>query len=257
IFLNMMVFFKYYIIAGCLIFNCTEQAKASINTNIFSGFSVLFSCNDTTDLTANDSLFNNLRLGKLGLGRVAYDYAMLGFNVLKAKGKLSNTDIISIADMSIPSSKKRLFVIDLKKRKLLFLTYVAHGKNSGLDKTLYFSNAPESNKSSLGFYTTLKTYQGSHGYSLRLAGQEIGFNNNAEERDIVVHAADYVTAGVVKSQGYLGRSLGCPALSPAIFKPIINSIKNGSCLFIYGNDGKYITNSKMLKQKPELKSDRD
>lgn len=154
--------------------------------------------------------------------------------------------------MTTPSSKKRLFVIDLEKEKLLYVTYVAHGRNSGLDKTLYFSNKAESNKTSLGFYVTSVTYNGSHGYSMRLEGQEIGFNNNAKERDIVVHSADYVSETVVKSQGYLGRSLGCPALSPAIYKSVINKIKNGTCLFIYGNNAQYITNSKLLKQPVKL-----
>lgn len=210
---------------------------------------------DTTVLTKEDKLFDSLHLGKLGLGHRAYDYAMLGYKVLKAKGKLANDKILTIADMSLPSSKKRLFVIDVKNYKLLFVTYVAHGKNTGLDKSLYFSNEPESNKSSVGFYTTLGTYSGTHGYSLRLEGQEIGFNNNALERDIVVHSADYVDEGVVKSQGYLGRSLGCPALSPAIYKQVIEKIKNRSCLFIYGNDASYISNSKLLKQPVKLKKD--
>ncbi len=203
---------------------------------------------DTTILTKSDSLFNNLHLGKLGLGRVAYDYAMLGYNVLSKKGKLKNKNILTIADMSTPSRSKRLFVIDIKNQKLLFVTYVAHGKNSGLDKTLFFSNNADSYMSSVGFYITIGTYNGLHGYSLRLNGQEIGFNNNALEREIVMHSADYVNESVVKSQGYLGRSLGCPALSPAIYKSVINKIKNGTCLFIYGNDGKYISNSKFLKQ---------
>ncbi len=214
--------------------------------------SAILHYNDTTILTHSDSLFNKLHLGKLGLGRRAYDYAMLGYKVLKAKGKLSSDDILTIADMTTPSSKKRLFVIDLEKEKLLYVTYVAHGRNSGLDKTLYFSNKPESNKTSLGFYVTSATYDGSHGYSMRLEGQEIGFNNNAMERDIVVHSADYVSETVVKSQGYLGRSLGCPALSPAIYKSVINKIKNGTCLFIYGNNAQYITNSKLLKQPVKL-----
>ena len=91
---------------------------------------------DTARLTKNDILFDNLSLGKLGLGRRAYDYAMLGYNVLKAKGKLSNPNILSIADMSLPSGKKRFFVIDVKNSKVLFVTYVAHGKNTGLDKSL-------------------------------------------------------------------------------------------------------------------------
>jgi hypothetical protein len=202
--------------------------------------------------THEDLLFSTLNLGKLGLGRRAFDYAMLGYNVLKAKGKLSNERILAIADMSLPSGKKRFFVIDVKNSKLLFVTYVAHGRNSGLDKTLYFSNEHESFKSSVGFYVTLATYSGKHGYSMRLEGQEIGFNNNALERDIVVHSADYVSESVVKSQGYVGRSLGCPALSPEIYKPIIEKIKNGACLFVYGNDSKYITNSRIIKQEPRL-----
>lgn len=194
-------------------------------------------------------LFDSLELGKLGLARRAYDYAILGYKALRAKGLLGNDEVLSIADMTLPSSKKRFFVIDVKKYRLLFVTYVAHGKNTGLDKSLFFSNEPESNKSSVGFYTTENTYSGAHGYSLRLDGHEIGFNSNAESRDIVVHSANYVGEAVVKSQGYLGRSLGCPALSPEIYKQVIEKIKNGTCLFVYGNDSKYIMNSKLLKQK--------
>lgn len=207
---------------------------------------------DTSTLTKYDSLFNSLRLGKLGLGRRAFDYAVIGYNVLKAKGKLRSPNILTIADMSTPSSRKRLFVLDMKNSKLLFVTYVAHGRNSGLEKTLHFSNEAESNKSSVGFYLTAETYSGGHGYSMRLEGQEIGFNNNARRRDIVIHGADYVSAAVVKSQGYLGRSLGCPALAPEVYQPIIDRIKNGSCLFIHGNDSKYIVNSQLLKRSMRL-----
>lgn len=193
-------------------------------------------------------LFESLNLAKLGLGRRAFDYAMLGFDKLKQQRMLKNDKIISIIDFTLPSNKKRLFVIDLENYRLLFVTYVAHGRNSGLDKALYFSNEPQSNKSSVGFYTTKATYSGAHGYSMRLEGREAGFNDNAESRDIVMHNADYVSEDVARSQGYIGRSLGCPALSPKIYKDVINKIKNGTCLFIYGNDNKYITNSKYLKQ---------
>ena len=203
---------------------------------------------DTALDAFNHALFAKLNLGKLGLGRRAYDCAMIGYNILKAKGKLKNDDILSIIDMSNPSGKKRFFVIDVEKQELLFVTYVAHGRNTGLDKALFFSNEPESHKSSVGFYVTLSTYNGKHGYSMRLEGQEIGFNNKALDRDIVVHSADYVKESVVKSQGYLGRSLGCPALSPELNKTIISKIKDGTCLFIYGNDYKYLNNSKLLRQ---------
>ena len=209
---------------------------------------------DTNKDATNNLLFDSLHLGKLGLGRRAYEYAMLGYHVLKAKGNLANDKIISIADMSAPSRKKRFFVIDIKNYKLLFVTYVAHGKKSGVDQTLYFSNEPESYKTSVGFYITSSVYVGKHGYSMRLEGKEIGFNNNAMERDIVMHSADYVSETVVKSQGYLGRSLGCPALSMEVYRPIIDKIKNGSCLFIYGNDSKYIINSGMLKRPIKLQN---
>lgn len=240
------LFLKYMVIIFSFQLN---KSRAYINNDVpqTSHFYI-----DTTELSQADKLFDSLKLGRLGLGRRAYEYAMLGYNVLKAKGKLLNSNILSIADMSLPSSKKRFFVIDVKKAKLLFVTYVAHGKNTGLDKSLYFSNQQESNKTSVGFYTTLATYSGGHGYSLRLEGHEIGFNNNALERAIVMHSADYVDETVVKSQGYLGRSLGCPALSPEIYKQVINKIKNGSCLFIYGNDNNYIINSKLLKRPVRL-----
>jgi hypothetical protein len=196
----------------------------------------------------NASLFEELNLGKQGLARRAFEYALVGYNYLKSKQKLRNPHLLSIVDFTLPSSKKRLFVLDLKNRKTLYVTYVAHGRNSGVDKALYFSNEPESFKSSVGFYTTLGTYQGKHGYSLRMEGNEKGFNDKANERDIVMHSADYVDDNWIKSQGYIGRSLGCPALSPKIYKAIIDKIKNGSCFFVYGHDSRYITESKFLKQ---------
>ncbi|MBI3883342.1 MAG: murein L,D-transpeptidase catalytic domain family protein [Sphingobacteriales bacterium] len=170
-------------------------------------------------------VFDSLRLGRLGMARIGFDYAMLGYNKLRKEGLLTNDNIITIIDFSLTSDKKRMFIIDLKNYKLLFLTYVAHGKNSGQDFALYFSNQPESFKSSIGFYITKETYSGIHGYSLKLHGYEKDYNDNAEERAIVIHSADYVSELLIKQQGYIGRSLGCPALAPSIYKSIINRIK--------------------------------
>ena len=194
-------------------------------------------------------LFDNLNLGRLGMARTAYDYAMIGFAKLSETAKIKNRGIITIIDYTLPSNKKRFFVIDVKNQKLLFATYVAHGRNSGLDMVTSFSNEPESYKSSIGFFTTKGTYAGLHGYSLRLQGLEPGFNDHAEAREIVIHSADYVTKQVVHSQGYCGRSLGCPALPPDVYKNVISKIKNGSCLFIFGNDSHYFANSKLLREK--------
>ncbi len=155
---------------------------------------------------------------------------------------------MTIVDFSLPSSAKRLFVIDLENRKILYNTYVAHGRNSGKEYANSFSNAPESNKSSLGFYITKETYNGAHGYSLKLEGEEKGINDNALSRAIVMHSADYVNKNLISSQGYIGRSLGCPAIPKDVYKPIIETIKDGSCLFIYGNNTTYAYKSTVLRE---------
>lgn len=192
------------------------------------------------------SMYDSLRLGSLGLGRQVFDYAMKGFNFMKEMGTLKNDHIISIVDFSKPSSQKRLFIIDLKNYKVLFNTYVAHGMQSGKEFANQFSNTPQSNKSSPGFYETLDTYMGGNGYSLRLQGIEHGINDNANRRAIVLHGAPYVDERLIHTQGYIGRSWGCPAVPARLSKPIIDNIKNGTCLFIYSPQKNYIARSKIL-----------
>ncbi len=194
------------------------------------------------------SLYDSLHLGEQGLSREAFDYALQGYEMLKTSGKLKNDRILSIVDFSLASSKKRLFVIDLSNNEVLFNTYVAHGRNSGREKAVKFSNQPESFMSSLGFYITGDTYSGKHGFSLRLLGEEKGINDNANSRAIVMHSAAYVSEGVAKMQGFVGRSLGCPALPEELNKPIIDKIKNGSCLFLYSPDQYYVAHSAILKK---------
>jgi len=152
---------------------------------------------------------------------------------------------ISIIDYSKPSTDKRLFVIDLNLKNLVFHTYVAHGKNTGENNANKFSNKPNSNMSSLGFYKTAETYYGKNGYSLRLDGLEKGINNKARDRSIVMHGANYVSKNFIDKYGKLGRSLGCPALPVNEAEAIINSIANGYCLFIYGKDKTYSRTSKI------------
>ena len=204
------------------------------------------STEDQSVLNTNDVLYGNLDLQDLGLSKQTFDYAMKGFNLLLEQGRVENENIISIVDFSMPSSKKRLFVIDLKQVKVVFNTYVAHGVNSGAAMAREFSNTPESLKSSLGFYQTQQTYLGGHGYSLKLEGLEKGINDNANSRDIVIHAADYVTEDFIKARGYIGRSWGCPALPEKLNKPIINKIKGGTCLFLFSPDKAYLSKSKII-----------
>jgi hypothetical protein len=193
-------------------------------------------------------LYSSLKLDSLQLSPEAFNYGLQGYRELMEKGEIKNDHILSIVDFSLPSSKKRLFVIDLDKGKLLFNTFVSHGRNSGTDMATRFSNDLNSFRSSPGFYVTGDTYKGEHGYSLRLDGKEEGINDNAFARSIVMHAADYVNESVIKMKGYLGRSLGCPAVPPSLHKAIINTIKNGSCLFLYSPDSAYISHSKIIGQ---------
>jgi hypothetical protein len=201
----------------------------------------------SNNILSTNKIYDSLKLASIGLTKQVFDCAMKGFEYLKEKGKFANDNIISIADLSKSSCKKRLFVIDLKNYKVLFNTYVAHGMNSGQEFAKQFSNVPESNKTSLGFYETGDTYNGKHGYSLHLLGMERGINDNAYRRDIVIHAADYVNENFINTKGYLGRSEGCPALPEKQHTQIINKIKNGTCLFIFGEDRNYFQRSALLK----------
>ncbi len=165
-------------------------------------------------------------------------------------GKLENdlkSPLLTVIDFSLPSTQKRLWVIDPAKGLILHHSVVAHGRNSGELLAKNFSNQPESFQSSLGFYKTAETYQGKHGYSLRLDGLEKGFNDQARNRAIVIHGADYAKEEFAKSTGRLGRSLGCPALPPELSAKVIDLIKDGSLLFIYGNDESYLQKSYLLQ----------
>lgn len=190
------------------------------------------------------SVYDSLHLNLKGLSQQAFDFAKQGLNRLIEEGKLLNDSIVSIVDFSKPSSEKRLFILDLKNYKVLFNTLVAHGRNSGREIATYFSNQNSSFMSSPGFYITKETYEGKNGYSLKLEGIERGINDNAFERGIVIHGADYVCDAYVNSQGYIGRSQGCPAVPVQMNRPIINTIKNGTCLFVYHPS--YINRSSVL-----------
>ncbi len=189
----------------------------------------------------DNPLYNELGLEEAGLAQTVFEYAITG------RRNLGNRHpVLTIADMSQPSTQKRLYVIDLKARKLLFNTYVAHGRNSGGLIPERFSNTPSSWQTSLGFYRTLGTYKGKHGLSLQLKGLEKGFNTNVQDRNIVLHGANYVCEDTVRLKGRLGWSEGCPAVPYALSKPIILAVKDGSCLFVYAPNEDYLKKSVYL-----------
>ncbi len=236
---------KAYVLPFLVLTSLFSLKVSSIGTK---STGIIITTTAPAKISATEMLYDQLSLSALGLSQEAYHYALQGYDLLLREGKLHNQHILSIVDFSLPSTRKRLFVIDLTKKKLLFNSLVSHGRNSGVEMATDFSNAPESYKSSLGFYVTGKTYRGEHGYSLKLEGEEDGINSNAMERGIVMHAANYVDEKLAHLQGYIGRSLGCPAIPVKLHKKIIQSIRNGSCLFIYSPDQNYLLSSKMLQQ---------
>jgi hypothetical protein len=196
---------------------------------------------------ANDDIYTTVNLADTGLSRDVFDMAIKGLGKLDLNGKLQNAGIVTIVDYSQSSNKKRLYVIDLKNKKLLFNTYVAHGRNTGEEFANSFSNVEGSYKSSLGFYVTQHPITGSHtGFSLLIDGVEKGFNDHAVQRAIIMHAAEYATENFIKKFGRLGRSYGCPSVPPEMNKPIIDAIKGGTCLFLYNPDKDYLSKSALL-----------
>lgn len=181
------------------------------------------------------SLYNVAGLAAAGLDYQVFLKGLTGYQNLKDLKVIPATKaILSVVDLSLPSTQKRLWVIDLDAHKMLFNTLVAHGRGSGEKMAETFSNMPESNQSSVGFYTTAEVYTGKHGRSLRLDGLDAGLNHNARGRAIVVHGAEYVSQDVINATGRLGRSQGCPALPMDMFSDIINDIKDNTLLFING-----------------------
>ncbi|MHB9336312.1 murein L,D-transpeptidase catalytic domain family protein [Fusobacterium polymorphum] len=173
-----------------------------------------------------------------------FQKAYLGYVQISHK----NPGVLIIIDYTKPSNEERFYVLDLNKKKLVYSTRVAHSKNSGLEIPLEFSDDPNSYQSSLGFFVTLGEYNGAYGYSLRLKGLEENINANAEDRAIVIHGGDIVEDEYIKKFGFAGRSLGCPVLPNSLTREIIDFIKHGRVLFIYGNDEEYIDESTYLSR---------
>jgi len=199
----------------------------------FSDFSVqqVPEASDTVMIAWKDKLIDSC-----GIPEPALNMAMNGYNWLKSENLLKNDSLITIIDFSSASTSKRFFILDVKNKQVIKNTWVAHGIQSGENLAESFSNKHSSNKSSLGLYVTRETYEGKHGFSLRLDGMTEGLNDNARERAIVIHGADYVSKDFIQETGRLGRSYGCPALPSTEVNQIIEFIKEGSCLFIYHPD---------------------
>lgn len=182
-------------------------------------------------------------LGDSTINYDAFYLGLKGYYVLKAQKKLKNPRVLTIIDFSRSANEDRFYLIDLLEGKLLLKSLVAHGRNTGMEYAIKFSNKPESYQSSLGFFLTGEAYTGEHGLSLRLDGAEKMINDNARKRAIVIHGAEYVSQSFMDAYGRIGRSLGCPALPVEAISKVVNTIKNGSCIFAYYPDQRYMRSS--------------
>ncbi|MBZ4036943.1 murein L,D-transpeptidase catalytic domain family protein [Flavobacterium sp. 17A] len=199
--------------------NATEKTIAKVeNVTVDSKIESVYSALNS----------NNFKMPELK----TFSEALKGFYLLKERGVIKK-NILTLIDFSLSSNTKRLWVIDLTTNTILYNSLVAHGRNTGEEFASAFSNLNSSFKSSLGFYATGEIYQGKHGASLRLDGLENGVNDNARERGVVMHGADYVSESFIRDHKRLGRSQGCPALPVGITNEIIQLIKDKSCLYIY------------------------
>jgi len=184
--------------------------------------------------------YENLQLERHGLSFDVFEKAYTGYLNLQYSDKVrSDASVLSIADFSISSKKKRLWIVDLDKGELLMNTWVSHGRGSGGDIATDFSNTVNSHQSSLGFYVTGEVYYGKHGRSLRLDGMDQGFNSRARERAIVVHGASYVSAQAIKNLNRLGLSHGCPAVPLELTDQIIDIVKDKTVLYVHADEPKY------------------
>lgn len=224
------MFYKIFSPVLFLILSFSTSKNYSPEPKILSP-NILVNVSNSNDKV--ETIYKNLHSNQFALPKLeSFSQALKGFYILKEKG-LIQKDILTLVDFSLSSNMKRLWVIDLSTNTILYNSLVAHGRNTGQEFANSFSNVSKSFKSSLGFYATGEIYNGKHGLSLKLDGLEKGINDNARERGVVMHAANYVSNSFIKNSKRLGRSQGCPAIPEELSKDIINAIKNKSCFFIY------------------------
>ncbi|UUY09733.1 murein L,D-transpeptidase catalytic domain family protein [Pseudomonas sp. J452] len=200
--------------------------------------------------TANDQLIKDLARVAPGLNQQALRHAVAAMQCAVNHGAEAASRL-AVIDYSQPSTARRLWIFDLQRKRLLLSDYVAHGRRSGENFAQSFSNREGSYQSSLGLFRTAESYRGKHGYSLRMDGLEPGLNDLARERAIVIHGASYVDPRLVRSQGRIGRSLGCPAVRPQVARMVVDKLKGGQFLFAWHSDRRWLRNSAYLDCKPQ------
>lgn len=239
--------FTFALFVNIIVIFC--EPWSTMNT-ILSLIAIAFFASNLTSSTTSfakpafdlNSETNRLSHAAPQLNQKVLKLALAAYRKANVRGAVKKP-VLTVIDYSLPSSKQRMWIFDLHRDRLLLNTYVAHGRNSGMDVPHHFSNASSSKATSLGTYITRDTYMGSKGLSLNLQGLERGFNDNAYNRRVVIHGAWYVEPDFIKRAGRAGRSWGCPSIAKTLAKPVINMIKNGSVVFAYYPDHNYLSHT--------------
>ena len=153
----------------------------------------------------------------------------------------------ALIDYTVSSNRRRMFLVDRVTGGISTMA-VAHGrykswymrrrskKNHNTTKwAKYFSNQPGSNAPSSGFYLAGHEYYGKWDRSLVLHGLEMGINDNACRRAVVLHSHRLVS----KNKAYV-MSSGCPMVSKSYLDHVVDILKApedqsiGGLVFIYG-----------------------
>lgn len=241
--------YRILTVVGVLIFSFAFTSAAEINDVEESKEAKEIKIEKKTDLTFEEKtlkLYESFSLRNKTMPQLpVFENAILGYQKLEKAGKVSNP-LLTVIDFNLSSNKKRMWILNMDTQEVVFNTFVAHGKNTGLEFAKNFSNKVNSLQSSLGFYVTGETYHGKNGLSLFIDGMEEGFNTNARKRYVVIHGADYAEPEFINRLGRLGRSYGCPAVPNKIAKELIHTIKGKSVVYIHKSDKNYQQNSKLI-----------
>jgi len=228
-------------------FTTTDDLKTDLdNSEIESTASLISEKSDISFENKVANLYNEFSTNNISIPAMpVFEKAIKGYEKLNEDGKVGKK-ILTVVDFGLSSTKKRMWIMDMETKEVLFNTYVSHGKNTGGEFATNFSNTVNSLQSSLGFYVTAETYYGKNGLSLFIDGMEKGFNSNARKRYVVIHGADYAEPNFIDRIGRLGRSYGCPAVPNTIAKDVIDTIKEESVVYIHKDNKDYLSNSALL-----------
>lgn len=240
--------YKIFSVLAVLLFSFAFTNSDNLDNSI-SKKEITNLASESTPLTFKekiDNLYSDFKAANITMPSLpVFERAMKGYTKLEEQGKVSK-EILTVVDFDLSSKAKRMWILDMNSRKVLFNTFVSHGQGTGGEFAKKFSNISNSHQSSLGFYVTAETYYGKNGLSLFIDGMEKGFNTNARKRYVVIHGADYATQDFINKRGRLGRSYGCPAVPTAVSKKLINQIKGESVVFIHKSDKNYLNKSSYL-----------